>query len=141
MRAREFVAAVNAHEFVRTGELLEPQDQPLPNPWAHPRHWGDAGALDAHADLAPLQAVQVVRGVRYVVAMVELDALSRRGTRLFLHEFRVTATSLTRAAKEKPDSAEYPVTIRPVLTEEPLETPPDLVDVPVLDLRMGTGPA
>ncbi len=132
-RAEAFVQAINARDFARAGGLLEPQDQPLPDPWAHPGHWGDDGALEAHADLAPLQVSQALCGVRHVVAMVHLDALSPHGMKLFLHEFKVTSRSLTRVAK-KPDSAEYPITVRPVSTEEPLEIPPDVAGVPTLDL-------
>lgn len=134
-RAREFVNAINMRDFARAGELLEPQGQPLPDKWANPKHWGDDGALHADAYLLPLRVSDAVIGVRHVIATVHLDAESDHGTNLFPHTFAVTASSLTRLPK-KPDNVLYPVVIRPVLSEPKWEVPPDLADVPALDLRI-----
>lgn len=134
-RACELVNAIKLRNFARAGELLEPQDQPLPDKWANPKHWGDDGALRADAYLVPFRISDAISGVRYVIATVHLDAESDQGTRIFPHTFAVTANSLTRLPK-KPDNVLYPVVIRPVFSEPKWEIPPDLADVPALDLRI-----
>ena len=134
-RAREFVNAINLRNFARAGDLLQPQGQPLPDKWANPKHWGDDGALRADAYLLPTRISDAIRGVRYVIATVHLDAESDHGTRVFPHTFAVTANSLTRIPKQ-PDNVLYPVVIRPVFSEPKWEIPPDLADVPALDLRI-----
>jgi predicted esterase len=134
-RASEFVNAINMRNFARAGDLLEPQDQSLPDKWANPKHWGDDGAIHADAHLVPIGIASVFGGVRHVMVTVHLDAESDHGTRIFPHTFAVTANSLTRLPK-KPDRVLYPVVIRPANSEPPWEIPPDLVDVPALDLRI-----
>lgn len=134
-RACELVDAINLRNFARAGELLEPQDQPLPDKWANPKHWGDDGALHAEAYLLPLRISDAVRGVRHVMATVQLDAESDHGTRMFPHTFAVTAGTLTRLPK-KPDRVLYPVVIRPDFVEPQWEISADLADVPALDLRI-----
>lgn len=134
-RACELVNAINSRNFARAGDLLEPQDQPLPDKWANPKHWGDDGALHADAYLLPFRISGAVCGVRHVIATVHLDAESDHRTRVFPHTFAVTANSLTRLPK-KPDSVLYPVVIRPAFSEPQWEIPPDLADVPALDLRI-----
>jgi hypothetical protein len=134
-RASEFVNAINTRNFARAGELLEPQDQALPDKWANPKHWGDDGAIRADAYLAPIGISSVFGGVRHVMVTVHLDAESDHRTTIFPHTFAVTANSLTRLPKE-PDSVLYPVVIRPANSEPPWEIPPDLVDVPALDVRI-----
>lgn len=49
VRARESVNAINSRNFARAGELIEPQDQSLPDTWANPKHWGDDGSIRADA--------------------------------------------------------------------------------------------
>lgn len=134
-RACELVDAINVRNFAWAGDLLEPKDQPLPDKWANPKHWGDDGALRADAYLAPFRIYDAVRGVRHVIASVHLDAVSDHRTSVFPHTFAVTANSLTRIPM-KPDSVLYPVVIRPILSEPKWEVPPDLADVPALDLRI-----
>lgn len=134
-RALEFVNAINTKNFARAGELLEPQDQALPDKWANPKHWGDDGAISADAYLAPLGISSVISGTRHVIASVHLDAESDHRTKLFPHTFAVTANSLARLPK-KPDSVLYPVVIRQDNAEPSWEIPEDLADVPALDLRI-----
>jgi predicted esterase len=134
-RASEFANAINMRNFARAGDLLEPQDQSLPDKWANPKHWGDDGAIHADAHLAPIGISSVFGGVRHVMVTVHLDAESDHGTQIFPHTFAVTSNSLMRLPK-KPDRVLYPVVIRPANSEPPWEIPPDLVDVPAMDLQI-----
>lgn len=133
--ATRFVNAINTRDYATAGDFLEPLQQPLPDTWAHPQHWGDDGALSADAYLAPVHLSDVITGVRHVVASVHLDAESYHGTQIFPHEYIVTASSVTRIPK-KPDNVLYPVTIRQESKEPVLEIPTDVTDVPAMDLRI-----
>ena len=134
--AIRFVNAINSRDFVLAGELIEPVKVPLPDKWAHPKHWGDDGALGASADLAPLKLSDIMVGVRHVIAFIRIDAESDHGTQNFPHVYVVTASTLTRLPK-KPDSVLYPIVIRPMFSEPEWEVPPDLADIAALDLRIG----
>lgn len=107
--AEAFVEALNAGDFERAGAFLSPSDQPLPGPWAHPRKWGDEGAVEVEASVQPLSVSQILAGERYVQVIVTVDA--EAPSTILPHRFRVTRGSFERE-RRRSDVSMYPVQLR-----------------------------